>query len=341
MQGVILLYSAGRFAEVLQKSVKEAVKEKPRSSVWPVYEHYEVVEEEGETFVVASRSPASFIESEAKDESVAQVGELEGRRWQGFEGRDLLQNAATLYAPLERSELVVELAKLAEKEITPEKVLGWAQVYGLLGIRDDTVSPHDEFVDLRDKGWGQRESVRQFAEAAGEIKACLRIYEALTAEEDLDLNKLSSDAGTLALEALRQGDRREGEERSRLFRFLGSLVQTRLKEHCYPQFTTYTRGGLADGRFALSPWGFKTLLGAIWLHMASLLETEGERVRRCKLPSCLRVIHFEPGEPPADPGLKKNPRARYKTRVDREFCKGRGCKQKYHYRKKAGWSGYD
>ena len=22
------------------------------------------------------------------------------------------------------------------------------------------------------------------------------------------------------------------------------------------------------------------------------------------------------------------------------FCKDRGCKQKYHYRKKAGWAGY-
>ena len=338
---MLLLYSAGRFAEVLQKSVKEVVKEKSRSLVWPVYKHYEIIEEEGERFVVASRSPASFIESEPKDEGVVQEGGMEGRRWQGFEGRDSLQNVATLYAPLERSELVVELAKLAEKEITPEKVLGWAQVYGLLGIRDKTNCTHDEFVHPRDKGWGQRESVRQFAQAAGEIKACLRTYEALPTEEDLDLDKLSSDAGPLPLEALRQGHRREGEERLRLFRFLGSLVHTRLKEHCYPQFTTYTRGGLADGRFALSPWGFKTLLGAIWLHMASLLEAEGERVRRCKLPGCLRVIHFEPGDPPADPGLKKNPRGRYKTRVDREFCKGRGCKQKYHYRKKADWSGYD
>ena len=85
----------------------------------------------------------------------------------------------------------------------------------------------------------------------------------------------------------------------------------------------------------------KTLLGAIWLHMAWLLEAEGERVRRCKLPGCLHVVHFEPGESPEDPGLKKNPRGRYKTRVDREFCKGRGCKQKYHYRKKAGWPGYN
>ena len=333
------MYSTERFAEILQK----AVKGKSRNLVWPVYEHYEVVEEEGETFVVASRSPASFADSKPKEEGVAQGGGMEGRRWQGFEDRDSLQGTMALYDPLERSELVVELADLAEKEITPEKVLGWAQVYGLLGIRDDTVSLHDEpvSVHLRDKGWGQRESVRQFAQAVGEIKACLRTYEALTTEEDLDLNKLSSDAGALALEALRQGDRREGEEGSQLFRVLGSLVQTRLKEHCYPRFTTCTRGVLADGRFALSPWGFKTLLGAIWLHMAWLLEVEGERVRRCKLPSCPRVIHFEPGEPPADPGLKKNPRGRYKTRVDREFCKGRGCKQKYHYRKKAGWPGYD
>jgi hypothetical protein len=117
------------------------------------------------------------------------------------------------------------------------------------------------------------------------------------------------------------------------------MVQARLNEHCYPQFTTYTAGGLAAGKFALS-WGFKNLLGAIWLHMAWLLEAEGDRVRRCKLPGCLRVIHFEPGEPATDPGLKMNTRRKYKTRVDREFCKGRGCKQKYHYRKKAGWLDY-
>jgi len=332
------LYNVERFAEVLPK----AVKENTQSSVWPVYEHYEVVEEEGETFVVASRSPASFAEAEPKEEGVAQVGgSMEGRRWQGSERRDPLQYVPTLYSPLERSELVVELAKLAEKEITPEEVLRWTQAYGLLGIRDNTVSTHDRFGHLRDKGRGQRESVRQFAEAAGEIRACLRTYELLTREEELDLDKLASEAGPLPLEALRQMDCREGEERLGLFRFLRSLVQTRLKEHCYPRFTTHTRGGLADSRFSLSPWGFKTLLGAIWLHMASLLEAESERVRRCKLPGCLRVIHFEPGEPPPDPGGKKNPRGRYKTRDDREFCKGRGCKQKYHYRKKAGWPGYD
>ncbi len=113
----------------------------------------------------------------------------------------------------------------------------------------------------------------------------------------------------------------------------------RLNDHCYPRFSTYTREGLATGKFALS-WGFKNLLGAIWLHMASLLEAESERVKRCKLPGCLRVIHFESGVPAAEAGLRKNVRGKYKTRSDREFCKGRACKQKYHYRKKAGWSGY-
>ena len=42
-----------------------------------------------------------------------------------------------------------------------------------------------------------------------------------------------------------------------------------------------------------------------------------------------------------DPRLKKNARGKYKTRVDRESCKGRGCKQKYHYRKRVVWPGYD
>jgi hypothetical protein len=74
--------------------------------------------------------------------------------------------------------------------------------------------------------------------------------------------------------------------------------------------------------------------------MVWLLEAEGERVRRCKLPDCLRVIHFEPGNPQLILDSRRTPVAG-KIRVDREFCKGRPCKQKYHYHKKAGWPGYD
>ena len=138
-------------------------------------------------------------------------------------------------------------------------------------------------------------------------------------------------------------------ERAWLLHEVGMTASRRLQEHCLPQMTIYRRGTLLPtgrrhlrptGKFALS-WGFKNLLGAIWLRMAWLLEAESEQVRRCKLPGCLRVIHFESGEPATDPGLRKNVRGKYKTAVDRVFCKGRGCKQKYHYRKKAGWPGYD
>ena len=52
-------------------------------------------------------------------------------------------------------------------------------------------------------------------------------------------------------------------------------------------------------------------------------------------------LDLEPGTTVQDPGLKRNCRGKYKTRVDREFCQGRGCKQKYHNRKSARWPGYD
>ena len=128
-------------------------------------------------------------------------------------------------------------------------------------------------------------------------------------------------------------------ERSWLFHVIGEVIQRRLDEYCYPQLGLHAYGGVATSRFSLT-WGFRGLIGALWLHMAWLLEAEGQRVKRCKLPGCLRVIHFDSGEPLADPGLKKNARGKYKTRSAREFCEGRGCKQKYHYRKKAGWLGY-
>ena len=313
-----------------------------------MYKHYEICEEDGEPFVVAPISFTSFFESEPEGEGIVQEGEMEGRRWQKFAGRRPEDDSMTLYAPLTTPEVVLELAALADKEITPEDVLGWAEVYGLRGIPgDDAVSTDEGFGRFQVKGWGRRDNVRRFAEAAGEIRTCLRAYEAITADEEVDLEYLLSATSPLPRRVRRPWERRAGEERSWIFGTLGRMVQMRLNEHCHPQFTIYTHGGLATGRFALS-WGFQGLLGAIWLQMAWLLEAEGERVKRCKLPSCLRVIRFEPGKSAdelgsikdADGTFRKNTRGKYKTREDIEFCKGLGHKQKYHYRKKAGWPGY-
>jgi hypothetical protein len=154
-------------------------------------------------------------------------------------------------------------------------------------------------------------------------------------------------ARTLLADAMRPWERKKGHERAWLFGVLGRLVQMRLHEHCYPQFNVYTRGGYPTGRFVLS-WGFHSLLGAIWIHMAWLLEAAESSVRFCRLPDCRRVITFEPGKSADEIGtikdaegrFKRNARGEYKTRSDRVFCRGRGCKQKYNYRQKAGWRGY-
>jgi len=42
----------------------------------------------------------------------------------------------------------------------------------------------------------------------------------------------------------------------------------------------------------------------------------------------------------ADGRWKSNVRGTYKTRRDIEFCKDRPCRQKYSYRKTAGWPAY-
>jgi hypothetical protein len=320
--------------DVFTRASEKAVKNELQGGGWPVYEHYEITEENGKPFVVAAASWDSYIEFVSK-ESVVREGERIAT------GRGTFEDGMILYAPLRASDLVVELAELADKEITPDEVLGWAQVYGLLSIPgEDTVYHNRGGKEFEISGCGRRESVLSFAEAAKEVRACLRIYEALTSEEGADIEHLSSLTEFLPIGARRPWERREGEERSWLLRAIGSMVSIRLGQLCFQQMTTYTRGGLATGRFALSS-GFKNLLGAIWLHMAWLLEAHSESVRRCKLPSCLRVIHFESGEPPTDPGLRKNVRGKYKTRIDREFCRGRGCKQLYHYRKKKDWPGYN
>jgi hypothetical protein len=301
------------------------------SRPWPVYRNYESIEEGGVSYVVAS---VSLLEEIAED--VRKHGGPVGR-WRGR----VPDKDALTYAPLGTPELIVDLAELAEKPITPEAVVGWAETYGLLASsRSEDVLEQTGLLggEERISGFGCRESVPSFAEAAKEIGTCLRAYEALKGRDDLDLAELSARTDPLPKEALRPWERKPGHERAWIFGVLGRMVQMRLSEHCYPQFNTYTRGGHPTGRYALT-YGFRGLLGAIWIQMAWLLESEGRRVRFCKLPDCRRVVSFEPGEDPdADPDAEG--RGKRKTRKDRMFCKGRGCKQKYDYRRRQGWPGH-
>ncbi len=74
--------------------------------------------------------------------------------------------------------------------------------------------------------------------------------------------------------------------------------------------------------------GIQILAGAMYLQMMQLLTSK--EVRRCKGPSCWRIIAFEPGEPYMGPSFQKNMRGKYKTRVDKEFCSD-NCRVKWRY----------
>lgn len=133
-------------------------------------------------------------------------------------------------------------------------------------------------------------------------------------------------------------------ERPWLYGVIGRTVQERIREHCYPKLTIFTLSGNPSGRFGIG-YGFYNLLGAVWLQMAWLLDSDNATY--CKLPDCGRVITIEPGQPApdsevkdADGRWKSNVRGTYKTRRDIEFCKDRPCRQNYSYRKTAGWPGY-
>jgi hypothetical protein len=318
----VLVQSFGDISSDLEKAVN---KESP-SRTWPVHYDYDVVVDEmsGESFVVATLGLFELVQDE-------DVGH--GQRVKTYRGREPEQAVLTDYDALRTPELAVELANLADNAITPEAVKGWAEVYGLLAPSSEPAILN-AFPDITD--FAYRESVSEFARAAGEVRTCLRTYGALQSDEDLDLEKLASEVGPLPGEAMRPQERKQGHERAWLFGVLGRMTQTRLHEHCYPQFNIYTRGLYPTGRFALS-WGFHNLLGAIWIQIAWLLESQGS-VRFCRLPDCRRVITFEPGEPSYE--ISKPGRGKYKTRSDRVFCHDRWCKQNYHNRKKRGWPGY-
>jgi hypothetical protein len=325
----------------ITSDLAKAVKIDSPSRTWPVYEDYDVVvdEDSGESFVVALFDLFEL----AADEDPGH-----GQRVQTYRGREPEQAARKNYPPLSNPELVVNLANLADDSITPDAVVGWAEDYGLLASsrEEDVLERPGLMGQERICGYGCRESLSGFARAAAEVRTCLRTYEALRRPDDLDLEKLSSEVAPLPEDALRPWVRERGHERAWLFGVLGRMIQTRLHEHCYPQFNIYTRGGYPTGTFALS-WGFHSLLGAIWIQMAWLLENQ-DSVKFCRLHDCRRVITFEPGKSAdelgtikdADGNFKKNARGEYKIRSDRVFCRDRACKQKYNYRKKAGWEEY-
>jgi hypothetical protein len=106
--------------------------------------------------------------------------------------------------------------------------------------------------------------------------------------------------------------------------FIDETIHERVTGECHPRLYRRRDGTARRG------WGFKSLLGAMWLQMMWLRSAPVDEVDHCLW--CRKTIAFEPQpeQPEIDPGLKKNPRWKYKTRDDKTYCDSR-CRAKWNY----------
>jgi hypothetical protein len=268
------------------------------------------------------------------------------------------ENVPEHYVPLDYHDLFLLFANLIEEgPITSEVVRDWAEQYGVLGLQRTSVN------GMGNPRGGPADSVANFEYFAEEANMVLRLYEAAMAPEGPDheylrkhirVPELASIQSLLAVTKVRYEKDDAGEEiahveqktlskptrdvidqilmdrvppeplKKAALDDVAETVHLRVTGECYPRLYRQRDGTFRRG------WGFKSLLGAMWLQMMWLMSASGEDIHRC--PSCRKTVRFEPSpeQPEIDPGLKKNAHKKHKTRADKIFCDDR-CKANWNY----------
>lgn len=262
-------------------------------AAWPVYQDFEVEEKDGEVYVYAPYRPQKLA---AKSGSIFS--------FEDFRPKDL--NLHRMYAPLrEEPGLFLKFASLARKgplsrDEMLEVVLDWVKRYGVLGLEGT------DYLELpgggAEWGTGRRESLFGFARAVREAARCLGLYEAA--------NALGS-AAAETLEKYGVPGRTVEERQEWALRQVGDMVGDHVASECYPMFYREFRKDTERTEGFAQGWGFRSLLGAMFLQMMWLM-TEGSGVRSCKGPGCPNIITYD------------------RSRKDKEFC-GKNCKEKWRY----------
>jgi hypothetical protein len=310
-----------RNKDLFIRAGSEGTRKDLSGAAWPVYEHFETEHDElwdeGEKVYEDVFIHAPFRPPPAEPRHVYGVGDLPQDK-----------GLKRLYAPLrDVPDLFLRFAGLARKgPLAKEDALAvmqeWATTYGVLGL--------DGVDHLKTPGrsayrQGRRESLTAFAGAVREAARCLELYEAATAPDGPDigvLKKYRASGDTL------------GQKREWALIVAGDIVGEHVSADCYPMlYRTVKKGEEGEARawheqetVAFEQgWGFRSLLGAMYLQMMMYM-AEGGEGRRCKRPNCYRLVTFGPPEPADDPGLKRGARGKYRTRRDKEFC-SKACAQ--------------
>jgi hypothetical protein len=280
----------------------------------------------------------------------------------------LQENEPRLYKPLvDAPDLFLKFARLIEEgPITDEVMLQWVRSYGVLGLDKSAGA-----AGMGGHRGGPSENVFSFGERASEANIVLRLFEAArspygpdkeTIKKYIIMPEVPHYQSWLARPKVRETVNEQGnkeaileqsplanppvlkvigeslqeiavEQRSKSNLGLMALdavkqiVSERLAAECsqglYPQEDdTYRQG-----------WRFKSLLGAMYLQMASLISYTG-KMRVCRAPGCFRIISLEKPEPYLDQqsGKMISPR---KPRSDKILCGKDACQKRYERSKRA------
>jgi hypothetical protein len=284
----------GNEQRMFADAAAESVTEDLRADAWEVYPSY-CYSEMGSD----ARVTAPFLRSKKRKELIDR-GEL------------------IIYRPLaDTPALMLEFAELGGQEITEDVWKDWTERYGVLGL---------EHAGKLYAGWmrgGPSETLSGFVGEAQRANKALKLYGYATAPHGPDVAAIEQ---YIPKHYRRFYTETPAHARQWALWEVGTLVQQKLRSEAFPQLY-WAPEGYSDA------WGFRSLLGAIYLQMMFLLRATG-KVRYCRGPGCTNIISFDqPKQPPAS-GLKKNDRSRgYKTRRDKVYCSDR-CKMAYHRKTK-------
>jgi hypothetical protein len=323
------------FGELAQRALEENVEKNSELGRWPLYKHYEIIEDEaGKRYIHAPRSR----EGAANDVA--------------YPSRPLSLTSADLFLTFARWPEESGMDKELDTDRNAEAALLWAQTFGVLGLNpvpttvwmlglelnliiSDMVNSRRVTADYLGKpergdadrgrrnssrGGQPEESVANFAFEAWEAHIAWRLYESVR-KEDVDTDSIIEFMSTIDhWEAdMTAGPSYSWVERDiysqdpQLTRrwaltVVGDAVNRKIENHCYPIIRGDAPGSYEPG------WAFKSLLGAMWLQMMFLMHED----RRC----------WWCGKP-LDPGMPRHAR----------FCKNNGlCRAKWNYHKGSGKS---
>ena len=204
----------------------------------------------------------------------------DGRQGRSYSGEWLLKdyNSKGPYAPLsDEPDLFVKFASLASKDPgtrdgRKEIMLKWVKEYGVLGLIAEEGLSAEDHSGLRSTSY---ERLKPFWDEVRWAAHCMDLYEAATGPARV-LKRLSLPGKTVA------------EKRKSAVVSLRNKVGNILKRDCYPKLCYQVLENTGEGAdFALS-WGFRSLLGAMYLQMAWRIKS-----RQCEAPGCNNVIGLD------------------------------------------------